>query len=142
MYKGERFNSISHLVGASFALAGGALLVTRAAMEGDSIKVMSFSVYGITLFAGAHTPFITVALKGALGWWMFGTIWALALFGVILETPPRPGVTRGSTDCLRGHGLALRVRSGPDRRRPAARGLRLSCWPVEFSTPLASFFHP
>lgn len=52
MYKGERFNSISHLAGASFALAGGALLVTRAAMEGDSIKVMSFSVYGITLFAG------------------------------------------------------------------------------------------
>ena len=50
MYKGERFNSISHLIGASFALAGGAVLVTFAAMSGDSNKIVSYSVYGVTLF--------------------------------------------------------------------------------------------
>jgi hemolysin III len=50
MYKGERFNSISHLVGASLALAGGAVLVTYAAIDGDPYKIVSYSVYGVTLF--------------------------------------------------------------------------------------------
>jgi len=50
MYKGERFNSISHLVGASLALAGSAVLVTIAAMGGDSRRTVSYSVYGVTLF--------------------------------------------------------------------------------------------
>ena len=50
MYKGERFNSISHLVGASLALAGGAVLVTYATLDGDSNKIVSYSIYGATLF--------------------------------------------------------------------------------------------
>lgn len=123
MYKGERFNSISHLVGAALALAGGAVLVTFSAMDGDSRKILSFSVYGFTLFllylistlyhslsgpakqvfrvldyqaiylliAGTYTPFTLVALEGKLGWWMFGAIWVLALFGVVLELVPIKG---------------------------------------------------
>ena len=51
MYRGERFNSITHLVGALFALAGGAVLVTVAAMEGNSAKIVSYSIYAATLFA-------------------------------------------------------------------------------------------
>jgi hemolysin III len=50
VYYGERFNSISHLVGASLALVGGAVLVTMAAMEGDVARIVSFSVYSATLF--------------------------------------------------------------------------------------------
>lgn len=50
MYPGERFNSISHLVGASLALVGGAVLVTLAAMEGAVDKIVSYSVYAGTLF--------------------------------------------------------------------------------------------
>ncbi|MDH3274803.1 MAG: hemolysin III family protein [Gammaproteobacteria bacterium] len=50
MYKGERFNSISHLVGASLALVGGAVLVTMAAMEGEVARIVSFSIYAVTLF--------------------------------------------------------------------------------------------
>ncbi len=50
MYKGEKFNSISHLVGAFFALVGGAVLVTMAAMEGEVAKIVSYSVYAVTLF--------------------------------------------------------------------------------------------
>ena len=38
MYKGERFNSISHLLGAALALAGGAVLVTYAAIDGDPTR--------------------------------------------------------------------------------------------------------
>jgi hemolysin III len=49
MYKGEKFNSISALVGAALALAGAALLVVLAARQGDPWKFVSFSVYGTSL---------------------------------------------------------------------------------------------
>jgi hemolysin III len=50
MYRGERFNSISHLVGAALALAGVVVLVVLASLQGDLWKVTSFSIYGISLF--------------------------------------------------------------------------------------------
>ena len=50
MYYGEKFNSITHLVGASLALVGGGVLVTMAAMEGEVAKIVSYSVYAGTLF--------------------------------------------------------------------------------------------
>ena len=50
MYKGERFNSISHLIGAVAALAGLVIVVVAAARQGDPWKIVSFSVYGVTLF--------------------------------------------------------------------------------------------
>jgi len=50
MYYGERFNSISHLVGASLALVGGAGLVTWAAIDGDRAKIVSYTIYAVTLF--------------------------------------------------------------------------------------------
>ncbi|UHD16722.1 PAQR family membrane homeostasis protein TrhA [Thiocapsa bogorovii] len=50
MYAGERFNSISHLVGAVLALIGVAVLVTLAGMQGGALRIVSFSVYGATLF--------------------------------------------------------------------------------------------
>ena len=50
MYRGERFNGITHLVGAALALAGLAVLVTVAARQGDPWKIVSFSLYGATLF--------------------------------------------------------------------------------------------
>jgi hemolysin III len=51
MYPGERFNSISHLVGAALAVAGTAVLVAMAARLGDPWKVVAFSVYGAMLVA-------------------------------------------------------------------------------------------
>ena len=51
MYHGERFNSISHLVGAGLALAGAIVLVTLAARLGDPWKIVSFSIYGAMLVA-------------------------------------------------------------------------------------------
>ncbi|WP_374361796.1 hemolysin III family protein [Pseudoduganella danionis] len=51
MYYGERFNSITHTVGAALAAIGGTLLVVLAARSGDAWKVVSFSVYAVTLLA-------------------------------------------------------------------------------------------
>ena len=50
MYAGERFNSISHLVGAGLALVGGSVLVTLASTRGDAVEIASLAVYGATLF--------------------------------------------------------------------------------------------
>ena len=49
MYRGERLNSISHLVGACIAAAGLVVLVVAASLQGDPWKIVSFSVYGTTL---------------------------------------------------------------------------------------------
>jgi hemolysin III len=51
MVPGERFNSISHLVGAVLALAGMVALIVIAARQGDPWKIVSFSVYGACLFS-------------------------------------------------------------------------------------------
>jgi len=50
MIRGERFNSISHLVGAALALAGAVVLVVVASRGGDAYRIVSFSIYGTTLF--------------------------------------------------------------------------------------------
>jgi len=49
MYYGEKLNSITHLVGALFALAGTIVLIVLAAKQGDAWKVVSVSIYGVTL---------------------------------------------------------------------------------------------
>lgn len=41
---------------------------------------------GIYFFiAGTYTPFLLVALRGALGWTLFGIIWGLAIFGTVFK---------------------------------------------------------
>lgn len=49
MHAGERFNSITHLIGALLSLAGLATLVTIAACEGNAYRIVSVSIYGATL---------------------------------------------------------------------------------------------
>jgi hemolysin III len=35
------------------------------------------------LIAGTYTPFLLVAMRSSTGWWIFGTIWALATAGIV-----------------------------------------------------------
>lgn len=49
MYYGERFNSITHLVGAVFATVGLGALVSVAFNQGHWQSLVSFSIYGATL---------------------------------------------------------------------------------------------
>jgi hemolysin III len=117
MYRGERFNSITHLVGAVLAMAGGILLIVLGAQAGDPWKIVSFSIYGAMLLclylastlyhslkgrakriwckfdhcaiylliAGSYTPFALVSLRGAWGWSLFGSVWGLAILGIVQE---------------------------------------------------------
>ena len=50
MHYGERFNSISHLVGSALALIGTVFLIVAGAQAVDPWKIVSFSIYGATLF--------------------------------------------------------------------------------------------
>lgn len=46
----ERFNSLSHLIGAAFALIGGVMLVNLAATTGNGLTITTCSIYVVTLF--------------------------------------------------------------------------------------------
>ena len=50
MDRGEIFNMVSHLVGAAFALIALVVLVVFASLQGGAWRVVSFSVYGFSLF--------------------------------------------------------------------------------------------
>ena len=58
MYHGEKFNSISHLLGAALAAVGTVVLIMFAVRLGDPWKIVSFSIYGAMLI----TLYITSAL--------------------------------------------------------------------------------
>nr|WP_083798576.1 hemolysin III family protein [Dethiobacter alkaliphilus] len=47
-------------------------------------KVMDHSAIYL-LIAGTYTPFTLIALRGPLGWTIFGFIWGLAIVGIILK---------------------------------------------------------
>ncbi|CDG83767.1 PAQR family membrane homeostasis protein TrhA [Janthinobacterium agaricidamnosum] len=64
MYYGERFNSITHTVGAALAVAGGALLIVVAARSGDPWKIVSFSIYAAMLLILYLTSTLYHSLRG------------------------------------------------------------------------------
>lgn len=45
----ERFNTVSHLVGACFAILGAALLIAQASEQRDPWKIVGLSIYGASL---------------------------------------------------------------------------------------------
>ena len=50
MHHGERFNTITHLLGAIIALAGLVVLVVFTSLKGEVWRIVSFSIYGTSLF--------------------------------------------------------------------------------------------
>lgn len=51
MYKGERFNSFSHLAGVLAAVIGSAALIWPVLQSGEGWKLLGFSVYSVSLLA-------------------------------------------------------------------------------------------
>jgi hemolysin III len=64
MFAGERFNTITHLVGAVLALAGTTVLVTQSALQADPWKIVGFSVYGAMLITLYLASTLYHALRG------------------------------------------------------------------------------
>lgn len=64
MAEGERFNSISHLVGAVLAMVGATLLIVGASIDGDPWRIVGFSIYGATLVVLYVASTLYHALRG------------------------------------------------------------------------------
>ena len=65
MVHGERFNSITHAVGAVASVLSGVLLVGVATRSGDIWKVVSFSIYAATLLLLYLTSTLYHSTRGA-----------------------------------------------------------------------------
>jgi hemolysin III len=52
-------------------------------------KLDHLSIY--LLIAGTYTPFALVTLRDSVGWQIFGIIWGMAFFGIILDLMPKQG---------------------------------------------------
>lgn len=64
MQKGEKFNSITHLIGFLLSVAAICVLVVMASIKGDPWKIVSFSIYGTTLVLLYATSFVYHSIKG------------------------------------------------------------------------------
>lgn len=64
MYRGEIFNSVTHLAGSVLAAAGLVTLLLLGAREGDPWKISSFAVYGASLVALYLFSTLYHSLKG------------------------------------------------------------------------------
>jgi hemolysin III len=110
----EPFNSVSHMVGAGFAIAAFPLLIIaadggRAIVSASiyatsllSVFVMSAVFHGVThkkasewlfrldqsaiylLIAGTYTPIALLLMQGGWGWSLFGVQWGIASAGIVL----------------------------------------------------------
>jgi hemolysin III len=64
MFYGEKFNALTHLVGAVLALAGTVMLIVLAALDGDPWKVVGVSIYGATLVLLYSSSTLYHSLRG------------------------------------------------------------------------------
>jgi hemolysin III len=64
MYHGEKFNAITHLVGAILAIAGSVVLIVSASLQGDPWKIVSVSIYGFTLVLLYSSSALYHSLRG------------------------------------------------------------------------------
>jgi len=64
MYRGERFNSYTHLAGTLLAGIGTPLLIVLAARSADAWKIVGCAIYGATLFLLYGTSTLYHSLRG------------------------------------------------------------------------------
>lgn len=64
MYPGERFNSITHLVGSALALIGTSVAVTLAAISGGAAKITAVAIYGAMMFLAYLSSTLYHSLRG------------------------------------------------------------------------------
>ena len=75
------------LYGASLILLYLASTLYHAIQQPKAKKILRIFDHSaiLVLIAGTYTPLTLISLRGAWGWSLFGTIWGLALLGIIME---------------------------------------------------------
>lgn len=86
--KGTAWHVVSFTIyGASMLLLYLCSTLVHSFKEGKVKDLFEFldhsSIY--IFIAGTYTPFLLVALRGPLGWGLFGTVWGIALLGVVFK---------------------------------------------------------
>ncbi|MGG6311258.1 PAQR family membrane homeostasis protein TrhA [Paenibacillus macerans] len=86
--KGTAWHVVSFTIyGASMLLLYLCSTLVHSFKEGKAKDLFEFfdhsSIY--IYIAGTYTPFLLVAVRGPLGWSLFGTIWGIALLGVVFK---------------------------------------------------------
>jgi len=77
------------------------------------------------LIAGTYTPFTLISLRGPWGWSLFGTIWGLAICGVICKVFMPEKLAKVSTLLYIAMGWVVVVAAQPLLTTVASEGLLL-----------------
>ncbi len=79
------------------------------------------------LIAGTYTPFTLVTLRDSVGWWLFGTVWGIAILGITLNAIDLKKFSKISVACylLR---WAILSEIEPLRANLAPGGIALLVW--------------
>lgn len=81
------------------------------------------------LIAGTYTPYTLVALRGtAIGWWIFGVIWAVAITGITLNAVNLKRYAKLSVVCYLLMGWLIVFAYGYLKAAIAQPGLSLLIW--------------
>ncbi|RZK98892.1 MAG: hemolysin III family protein [Rubrivivax sp.] len=65
MYHGERFNSVTHLLGLTLAIVGSAVLIAQATEAGSALKIISFSIFGLSMIVLYAASTLYHSIRGA-----------------------------------------------------------------------------
>ncbi|MCD6292909.1 MAG: hemolysin III family protein [Deltaproteobacteria bacterium] len=88
-----RYGTVSHIIGA--AVFGCSLIITYTSstlyhsFQKAKLKALFRTFDHISIFiliAATYTPLTLVNLRGPWGWSIFGTVWGLAFFGIVIES--------------------------------------------------------
>jgi hemolysin III len=77
------------------------------------------------LIAGTYTPFLLVNLRGPWGWTLFGLVWGVAIFGVVLEMASNKRYKRLSVSLYLSLGWIILIAVKPMLTSVEIRGLIL-----------------
>lgn len=86
--KGTAWHVVTFTIyGVSMLLLYASSTLVHSFKEGKVKDLFEFfdhsSIY--IFIAGTYTPFMLVAIRGTLGWSLFGIVWGIALFGVLFK---------------------------------------------------------
>jgi len=76
------------IFGVSMVLLYVASTLYHAAIQPDRKRFLEKCDHGaiFILIAGSYTAFALTILRGPAGWWLFALVWAIAVFGIVMES--------------------------------------------------------
>ena len=80
------------------------------------------------LIAGTYTPYTLVSLRGSVGWWVFGVIWATAIVGIVLNAVSLKKFSKISVALYLIMGWMIIIAYQPMVQAIPAGGMQLLVW--------------